>query len=98
MAWLNVTVSAEDVAQGRGAHIQEKFRAALGRLRMAKDVAMFGAEAAGGAAIFYFSPGCEPLLGDFLRAMGAVDCPPPLKGDVALLAGPETARDELLQA
>jgi len=98
MAWLSVTVPAEDVAKGRGAHIQEKFTSALGRLRLAKDVAMFGAEAADGATTFYFSPGCEPMLGGFLRAMGAEDCPPPAKAGVVLLAGPETAKDDLLQA
>ena len=42
MAWLKVTISAEDVAKGLHTHLQEKFQMVTGRMRGAKDVAMFG--------------------------------------------------------
>ncbi len=86
MAWLKIQLSAEDVAKGLHTHLQEKFQMVTGRMR-AKDVAMFGPADPGGDYVCYFSPGCLPLVGDFLRARGAVECAAPGAGEVKLLAG-----------
>ena len=87
MAWLKVTISAEDVAKGLHTHLQEKFQMVTGRMRGAKDVAMFGPRDPAGEYVCYFSPGCLPLVGDFLKARGAVECAAPSSHEVRLLAG-----------
>jgi len=87
MAWLKVEISAEDVAKGLHTHLQEKFQMVTGRMRGAKDVAMFGPRDPAGPYVCYFSPGCAPLVGDFLKARGAVECAAPAFETVCLLAG-----------
>jgi hypothetical protein len=86
MAWLKIQIPAEDVAKGLHTHLQEKFQMVT-RMGRAKDVAMFGPRDPGGDYICYFSPGCLPLVGDFLRARGAVECAAPSPEEVSLLAG-----------
>ena len=95
MAWLKVTISAEDVAKGLHTHLQEKFQAVTGRMRGAKDVAMFGPKDPAGPYICYFSPGCVPLVGGFLQARGAVACEAPARGEVQLLVGDAEALNQL---
>lgn len=87
MAWLKIQISAEDVAKGLHTHLQEKFQMVTGRMRGAKDVAMFGPRDPAGPYVCYFSPACAPLVGDFLKARGAVECPAPAVETVCLLAG-----------
>jgi hypothetical protein len=48
---------------------------------------MFGPRDPAGEYVCYFSPGCLPLVGDFLKARGAVECAAPSIHDVRLLAG-----------
>lgn len=93
MAWLKVKISAEDVAKGLHTHLQEKFQMATGRMRGAKDVAMFGPRDPAGDYVCYFSPGCLPLVGDFLKARGAVECAAPSSQEVRLLVGDAEALD-----
>ncbi|MDR3670204.1 MAG: hypothetical protein P4L36_05135 [Holophaga sp.] len=87
MAWLKVTITPEDVAQGRHTHLQEKFQAVTMRMRGAKGVAMFGPSDPAGPYVCYFTPACAPLVGDFLKTRGAVECEAPLRSEVRLLAG-----------
>ena len=93
MAWLKVILSAEDVAHGRHTHLQEKFQMVAMRMRGAKDVAMFGPKAQDGEYAIFFTPACAPLVGDFLKARGAVECEAPARDQVALLAGAPEALD-----
>jgi hypothetical protein len=95
MPWLKVTIAAEDVAKGLHLHLQEKFQMVAGRMRGARDVAMLGPRDAAGAYVCYFTPGCLPLVGDFLRARGAVECDAPLRSEVCLLAGDAEALERL---
>jgi hypothetical protein len=96
MAWLKVTIAPEDVAKGLHTHLQEKFQAVTGRMRGAKDVAMFGPRDLTGDYVCYFTPGCLPLVGDFLKARGAVECGAPPRSEVCLLAGDAEASNQLL--
>ena len=96
MTWLKVQIGAEDVARGLHAHLQEKFQMVTGRMRGAKDIAMFGPKDPAGDYVCYFSPACLPLVGDFLKARGAVECEAPLRSEVCLLAGSPEALDALL--
>jgi hypothetical protein len=95
MTWLKVTIPAEDVAKGLHTHLQQKFQMVTSRMRGAKDVAMFGPLDATGDYVCYFSPGSVPLVGDFLKARGAVECEAPLKRDVCLMAGDAEALERL---
>ena len=94
MAWLKIQISAEDVAKGLHTHLQDKFRMVTGRMGGAKGVAMFGPRDPAGDYVCYFSPGCLPLVGDFLRARGAVECAAPSAGEVSLLAGDAGALEQ----
>jgi hypothetical protein len=93
MAWLKVTIAPEEVAQGRHTHLQEKFQMVTMRMRGAKGVAMFGPRDASGAYVCYFSPASVPLVGDFLKTRGAVECEAPSRSDVVLLAGDAEAME-----
>jgi hypothetical protein len=96
MTWLKILIPAEDVARGLHTHLQDKFRMATGRMRGAKDLAMFGPLEGAADHVCYFSPACLPLVGDFLRMRGAVECEAPRRGEVVLLAGDPVAAEELL--
>jgi hypothetical protein len=87
MAWLKVTIAPEDVAKGLHTHLQEKFQSVAMRMRGAKGVAMFGPLEGAAEYVCYFSPGCAPLVGDFLKSRGAIECEAPSKDEVRLLAG-----------
>jgi hypothetical protein len=96
MPWLKVQIAAEDVARGLHTHLQEKFAMVTGRMRGAKDIAMFGPSDPAGDWVCYFSPACAPLVGDFLKARGAVECEAPPRSEVRLLAGDPGAVEALL--
>jgi hypothetical protein len=87
MTWLKVTISADDVAKGLHTHLKEKFQMVTSRMRGAKGVAMFGPQDAAGEYVCYFSPASVPLVGDFLKARGAMECEAPRRSEVCLLAG-----------
>lgn len=98
MLWSKIRISVNDIVAFKHIRLQSTFEALFIAMLAPRDAAMFDNRDIAEDYTFYFSPGCSLFFSSVLSALGAVECPPPSRDSVVLLAGHATAREDLLRS
>lgn len=96
MPWAKVTLTNQDITEGKHFQLQNAFERMFMAAIGPKDAAMFTQREFSEPHYFYFSPGAVQIFDAILRVYKASSCDAPSIEDVTLLVGHAGAADALL--
>ncbi len=89
MKWLKITLSPEEVAEGKASRLSVQFNTAFRRSLMPTSMILLMSKkpSGEGGQTYYLSPESTRFLAEFLPYYNAAECEEPPKDDAWMLAG-----------